>query len=219
MHSMTETSESEREPVVLHTERLILRLADPYNDKDCKDIIRLYNDPHAGLGGNAKVSIKSNEDVRAKHQSHGPRAELCTLAPPPYGMMFLCHLLQPGSSDTEGDLIGAIGMSFRPEMPYPDIGYMLFLPYNGKGYASEAGKTVLQWWRDVIGVKEIFCGALEDNFQSQRLAERIGFVRAGTFNVVFGHPPDEKMATALAFVLPGMEWEEGRTIRPTIGVE
>ncbi len=59
---------------------------------------------------------------------------------------------------------------------------------------------------------------MPDNARSQKCAERIGFVRAGTLDVVFGNPPHEsqRIKGALAFVLPGMEWKEGMTIYPTI---
>ena len=77
-------------------------------------------------------------------------------------------------------------------MPYPDINFALFAPYEGFGYVSEAGRPVLQFWRDFVVVKEIFCGRLADNARPQRIAERIGFLRAGTLNVLFGHSPNEK---------------------------
>ena len=109
-------------------------------------------------------------------------------------------------------------MSFRPEIGFPDLGYGIRDAYQGRGYASEAGIKTVQWWRDVIGVKHIWCETLPDNAKSQRCAERIGFVRAGTLDVVFGNPPDEnqRVVGAVAFVLPGMAWKEGLTIYPTI---
>ena len=206
---------------VLRTERLLLRMADPADSLDCQEIIRIYNDPHAGLGGNVSVNIKTIADVQQKHKTHGPKPEFCKLTRPPRGMYFMAYLPNSETDRTgeRGTLIGHLAMSFRPEMPYPDINYALFAAYEGFGYASEAGRAVLHFWRDVVGVKEIFCGALADNARSQRTAERIGFVKAGTFDISFGHPPNEKHATGVAFVLPGMEWKEGQTIRPTIGVE
>jgi RimJ/RimL family protein N-acetyltransferase len=57
---------------------------------------------------------------------------------------------------------------------------------------------------------------LDWNEKSQRLAERIGFVEAGTVDVYFGEPGSEKKAAGRGFVLPGMEWKEGLWIRPTL---
>lgn len=202
--------------VTLRTERLKLRLADPTDDADCQEIISLYNDQNAGKGGNSKIGIKTIADVREKHRVCGPRSEYCTLAPPPSGMFFLAYLpsAEPGGHDT---LIGNIALSFRPEMPYPDLGYGILGPYERQGFATEAGRKALQFWRDVIGVKELWCGTLPGNERSQRCAERIGFVRAGNFDVVFGQPPDEeRVSGAVGFVLPGMKWTDGLTIYPTI---
>lgn len=71
----------------------------------------------------------------------------------------------------------------------------------------------------------MFVGALEGNERSLRVSEKIGFVRAGGFDVLFGEGEDVKMAKAVAMVLPGMEWKEydesGKrvTVRPTVGTE
>lgn len=144
-------------PTILFTERLKMRLADPDDDADCLEIVRLYTDPNAGKGGNSRTGVDSIEGVRSKHRVSGPRAEFCTLAPPPKGMFFLVYLpaKEPSGQDT---LIGNVAMSFRPEMPYPDLGYGILGPYEKQGHATEAGRRVLNFWRETIGVKEVWCG-------------------------------------------------------------
>lgn len=207
----------------IRTKRLILHLADPWSPSDCQEIIHIYSDPHAAK--NAVSGIKTVADVQEKFKRHGPKPELCTLAPAPRGMYFLIYLSSDATGDEHGSnskgvLIGDIILSFRPEMPYPDFGFALLAPYEGCGYATEAGQAVLRFWRDTVGVKEIFVGTAPDNVRSQKLAERLGFVRAGTFDVVFGYPPNERKETGgLAFVLPGMEWIEGKTMMLTVRTE
>lgn len=209
------TDEPKNGQPTIHTERLILRLADPFNTSDCQDVLRIYNDPDAAQ--KSVSGIRTVADVQEKFRRHGPRPELCTLAPPPCGMFFLMHLLSASTSSNEGDFIGQIHLSFRPEMPSPDFGYAVLAPYQRCGYATEAGKATLKYWRDTIGVKEIFIGTAPDNVKSQKLAERLGFVRGGTFDVVFGHPPNERKDTGgLAFILPGMQWIEGKTMKLTV---
>ena len=199
----------------IRTERLILRLADPLKLTDCEQIVTLYSDAESGKGGQRQVGMSNVEDVWRKHDLMGPKARFCILAPPPRGMYLLTFL--PNSNGEEETLIGHVGISFRPGMPHPDLGWALFGPYQGKGYATEAGRAALRFWRDTIGVKEIFAGTLADNEKSQRCAERIGFVRGGTLTVLFGHAPDEKSMESVAFVLPGMKWTEGMKVWPTVG--
>ncbi|KAF2160865.1 hypothetical protein M409DRAFT_28745 [Zasmidium cellare ATCC 36951] len=214
-------------PTVLHTPRLTLRLADPDNPSDCQKIIQIYNDPHSSIGGNARVGINTPADVHAKHAKHGPRQEFCTKAVAPRGLFHLTFLKTSEDDGGEGELIGFIGLSFRPEMPYPDLGFALFKPFQGQGYASEAGRRALSFWTDDVGVKEIFCGALEGNERSLATAKRIGFVEVGGFDVEFGEVGSGEVVRkrAVAVVLPGMRWREfdegGRrvVIRPTVGVE
>ena len=206
----------------VHTKRLVLRLADPMSQADCEEIIRIYNDPH---NERAVSGIKTVADVQEKHRRHGPRPEFCPLTPAIRGMFLLAYLQAgdvEGSSETGNEevFIGQVHMSFRPEMPYPDLGYALLAPYEGQGYATEAAQAAIRFWQDTVGVKEIMIGTVPDNFKSQKLAERLGFVQAGTFDVVFGHPPNERRETGgLAFVLPGMTWTEGKTMRLTVGAE
>ena len=194
-------------------------MANPASDADCEDIVRLYNDENGGKGGNAQVGITTIADVRLKHKTMGPKADMCTLRSPPSGIYFLVYLRDhvDANKGSWGTLLGCIGMSFRSEMPCPDIGWMFFGPFQGHGYASEASREALRFWHDVVGVREIFAGTLENNTRSQRLAERIGLIRAGTFDIVFGHSPNESHTKAVAFVLPGMEWKEGLTTRATVG--
>lgn len=202
---------------IVRTERLILRLADPFDVRDCQKVLRIYNDPETNK--HSVSGIKTVADVQEKFKRHGPRPEFCTLASPPQGMFFLMHLPN-ASGDEEGDFIGQLHLSFRPEMNCPDFGYAVLPPYEGRGYATEGGKAALEFWRDTIGVKEIFVGTAPDNVKSQRLAERLGFVQRGSFDVIFGHPPNERKETGgVALILPGMKWIEGQTMKLTVIAE
>ena len=203
---------------ILYTDRLILRLNDPLKDEDCQLMLKIVNDQESGKGGVTKIGISSIEDVRYKHEMHAPRAEFCTLAPPPRGMYFLVYLRQNiEGKDVEGDLVGLVSIAFRREMPYPDLGWSIFGPHQGRGYATEAGKEALKFWRDVIGVQEICAMTMDGNVRSEMLAERIGFVRAGTVEIIYGLPPSEERFVGRGFVLPcGMEWKEGLWIRPQV---
>ena len=210
-------SKSEQ-PYILYTDRLILRLNDPSKDEDCQLMVKVVNGQESGKGGVAKIGISSVEDVRYKQKVHGLRAEFCTLAPPPRGIYFMVYLRHTiEGKDVEGDFVGLISIACRCEMPYPDLGWAVFGPYQGRGYATEAGREALRFWRDVIGVKELCAMTLDGNVRSERLAERIGFVRAGPVEIIFGLPPNEEKFVGRGFVLPGgMQWRDGLWIRPQI---
>lgn len=204
---------------ILKTTRLTLHMVDPANPHDCDLLVDLYAKYFAAHG--VRGSMTTLKDIRRKHELMGARAEFCTLAPPPVGIIHLIYLndndQQDDGSNEPGTLAGHIVLSTRREMPCPDLGYALLKDFEGKGYAFEAARTVLDFWRKIIGVREIFVGTKDDNVRSQKLAERLGFVKAGGFTVATGRPPNETRESATAFVLPGMEWREGYVLRPDLG--
>lgn len=208
-------------PTVLRTDRLVLCLADPSNPSHCKEIIRIYTDSRSAPGGPGKTALRTVADVQKRHNLHGPKTQFCTLAAPPKGMYFLIYLPEPnnGEQGAKDVLTGTTILSFRPEIPYPDLGWALFGPYQGLGYATEAGRAALGFWRDVVGVKQICAMTIADNIKSQRCAERIGFVMSGTLDIAFGEPPNESRLKGRALVLPGMKWEDDIVLRPEIGTE
>ena len=205
-------------PTKLITERLVLRAADPDSDADCQLLIRIMEDSHAGSGGNSRVGVRSLDEVRYKHKVHGPKQKYCTASTAPKSIYWLIFLPTAAAESSEDDdLAGLVVLSTRDEAPCPDMGYAVLNAHAGHGYAAEAGKSVLRYWQDTVGVKEIFCATLEDNIKSQKCAERIGFVRGGTIQVLFGRAPNYERTTGAAYVLPGMEWSESTYIMPTVG--
>lgn len=198
----------------IYTDRLILRLADPNHDRDCSRILEVIRDPEGGKGGMSKTGMNSIDDVRYKHEAHGPRPQDCPLAPTLRGMFMLVFVRDSTNPDEEGEFVGMNSVAFRREMPFPDMGWAITGPHQGRGYATEAGRAALKFWTEVIGVREICAMTLESNTKSQRLAEKIGFVRAGTVDVYLGREDEEKML-GRGFVLPGMQWRDGLWVRGT----
>lgn len=208
-------------PTELRTERLILRQADIDSDIDC---VRL-NTIRINAANGDRPEVKTNvaaatRQIRYKNKVHGPSAELCTLSEPPlniYWLSWLANEDETQDDDEDSNLVGLVGMSFRPGMPCPDLGYAVMARHHGKGYASEAGREVLRYWRDLVGVREIFAGIPTDNKASRRCAEKIGLVYGGGLIFEFGKPPDVHRADDVAYVLPGMQWREGLVARPADG--
>ena len=97
-------------PVILRSERLILRLVDPNSDADVQKVVNLYNAHNAKNGGNSQTSKENLDTIRAKLRVYSPMAEFCTRAPPPYSSFLLLHL--PGEDGrAEGDHVrGSAGL-------------------------------------------------------------------------------------------------------------
>jgi RimJ/RimL family protein N-acetyltransferase len=178
-------------------------------------------DVNGGGGGNRETNIRTVEDVRMKHTLMGPhtRPDLCTLAAPPRGLIFLYYVpdLEAPENDDLDTVIGTVGLSFRDGLPWPDIGYAILGPFEGKGYAFEAANEVLKFWRERIGVKEVCAYTNEHNVRSHNLAKKLGLVRGGPIDIYFGHPPDERFVQGIAWILPEMKFVDGLVLRPTIG--
>lgn len=185
----------------VHTPRLTIRLVDPESEEDCKTVLSFY-DPIT------RPDMQTPQDIYEKCRTNALDPSLCTIATPPPGCFHLIYV--SGSEKTPP--VGFIGFSSRPKWPCPDIGYNLLPTCQGKGYASEAAKAVLAFWRDEVGVKKICALISVANVASQRVAERIGFVRDREFHGKGGGWKSMGSTEGeVAYVLPGMEgsidWE------------
>ena len=75
-------------------------------------------------------------------------------------------------------LIGSMGVQDREQGP--TLGFWLAEPYWGKGYASEAARTVLAYAFCHYETDIILSYAFEENEASLRILDNMGFERTGT---------------------------------------
>lgn len=78
-------------------------------------------------------------------------------------------------------IAGAVGL----EVPIPvrrlgELGYWVASDRAGRGYATEAGRAVVGFGLDTVGLYRIELRAGVENLGSQRVAEKLGFRREGT---------------------------------------
>ncbi|MRS03541.1 N-acetyltransferase, partial [bacterium] len=59
------------------------------------------------------------------------------------------------------------------------IGYTLDQELNGKGYASEAVRGMVDYGFNVLNLHRIEAGVMPSNLPSQRVLEKCGFIREG----------------------------------------
>jgi len=81
----------------------------------------------------------------------------------------------------------------------PDVGYAILPEMNGKGYATEAGKGLIEWAKVELGVTGVFGFCDSTNLHSRRVLEKIGMEFRGIAALeVFGG------AESAVCTLPGM---------------
>jgi ribosomal-protein-alanine N-acetyltransferase len=80
-----------------------------------------------------------------------------------------------------GKLIGTVAFNdiIRGGIQSCFIGYTLDLELNGKGYASEAVRGMVDYGFNVLNLHRIEAGVMPSNLPSQRVLEKCGFIREG----------------------------------------
>jgi RimJ/RimL family protein N-acetyltransferase len=83
----------------------------------------------------------------------------------------------------DGSVIGMAGLVKRPELDNSDIGFALLPVHEGKGFAHEACKTLMEVAKNEFGLQRLLAIVLESNTRSVGLLERLGFTRRGIENI------------------------------------
>ncbi len=91
------------------------------------------------------------------------------------------------------------------QLPEFMIGYIADVTYEGKGYLSEAVKTVIGWLFNSIGAQRLSLLCDETNSRSIHLAERNGFVREGLIRKNHINP-DGSITGSFLYGLLREEW-------------
>ena len=76
-------------------------------------------------------------------------------------------------------LIGAIGLTINREHKRAELGYWIGKPFWNKGYATEAGRAMLQYGFETLGLRRIHAGHFANNPASGRVQRKLGMVREG----------------------------------------
>jgi RimJ/RimL family protein N-acetyltransferase len=81
-------------------------------------------------------------------------------------------------TEREPELVGTIGFGRRPDGEL-EFGYWIARPFWGRGYATEAGRAVLDFARDCLRLRKLHSGHFLDNPASGRVLEKLGFRPTG----------------------------------------
>ena len=75
-------------------------------------------------------------------------------------------------------LVGTIGIGRRPDGE-PELGYFIARRFWGLGFATEAGRAMIDFARDSLRLPRLNAGYFLDNPASGRVLEKLGFAPTG----------------------------------------
>lgn len=74
------------------------------------------------------------------------------------------------------ELFGTIGLNRKKNKDVFVFGYNIMKNYWGNGFTTEAGKTVLDFAKNTLGIKKFFCRHAKENIASMKVMLKLGFV-------------------------------------------
>lgn len=155
----------DRVPVILETERLVLR---PGVAADAVTFHRLWTErddrvpPHRRVDADGRPTVEDVAD-RIRADADAPGLGLLTVV------------------RTEiGDVIGYCGLVARGNgsADEPELAFELLRAAHGFGYATEAARAVVAW-ADEAGYRRLWAGVRDWNVASRRVLAKLGFRESG----------------------------------------
>lgn len=144
---------------MIETERLTLR---EFFVEDATFICELLNDV-SFVRNIGDKGVRSDKDAAAYIQN-GPIASYERFG---FGL-YAVELKETG------ELIGMCGLLKRDSLTDPDIGFAFLPKFWKKGYALEAAAAVLEYGKNVLGLKRVLAITMPDNIGSIGVLEKIG---------------------------------------------
>lgn len=149
----------------LETERLVLR---PFRVADADAVQTLANDvdvarntlniPHPYDRADALTWIESHPGQRESGQA----VTYAVTAP------------------EEGGVVGAVGLILELEHERAELGYWIGRPYWGRGYATEAVRSVVAWGFRALALHRIHASHFPRNPASGRVLRKVGMRHEGS---------------------------------------
>jgi RimJ/RimL family protein N-acetyltransferase len=191
------------------TPRLYLSYFVASNDAHCDFLVNLYNTPEfiASIGG-SPTSITTTAAARqyiegrfqAEHSRNGYGTYLVSLKPDSPAMSSSASFAEM----LKGCMpIGTVSLTrgvAADAYKATDIGFAIIPELNGKGYATEAARALIDYAQQNLGVDAVFGFFAKGNTSSRRVVEKLGFEDRGVRSLKnFGGAESE------VWTLPGMD--------------
>ncbi|TAJ05075.1 MAG: N-acetyltransferase [Planctomycetota bacterium] len=145
--------------LALDTARLRLRELEP---RDAAFLVELLNEPaflrYIGDRGvrDEAGALGYVERARASYATHG------------HGLLLV-------ERRADGEPLGICGLIRRDGLDAPDLGFALRAAHEGRGYALEAARAVLEHAARVLRIARVLAIFAHDNERSRRLLDRLEF--------------------------------------------
>jgi len=78
-----------------------------------------------------------------------------------------------------GQVVGRAGISWREGCDLPELGFVIGVPWQGRGYAFEVCDAILSYAREELLMERVQALVRPDNGRSLGLCERLGFTVSG----------------------------------------
>lgn len=147
----------------LFTNRLVIR---PLSVLDADDMFEYAKTPHVGpvAGWAPHSSISETISI----------IKLMSTIKNPYELGCWAIVLKENNK-----MIGTIELYNHIAYFKAELGYSINPAYWQKGYATEAAKEVISYGFEFLNLKRIEAGTFLTNIASQRVCEKLGFIKEG----------------------------------------
>lgn len=156
--------------VVLQTDRLTLR---PLRMSDAPAVQALVADraiaattlsiPHPYPEGGAAEFIERMRE----HMDEGK------------GVVFGVFVREEEDAGTTETVVGTVGLTINRDHRRAELGYWIGRPFWGRGYASEAGKRIVEWGLESLHLQRVYAHHMLHNPASGRVLRKIGMTFEG----------------------------------------
>jgi len=181
-------------PDTIRTNRLTLQ---PLTVDHAADLHAAFSDPET-MRFMPSLPHQTVDETRAEIERLNSSDHAC------YWAIYL------NKGDSAAKAIGFVGYIGNPGVP--GMGYFLQRDYWKQGIAPEAVGAALDYGFGALGLDRVELWVNHDNFASQRLAEKVGFVRRGQFRMKYGH--EETGHDKLAYGIYKRDWQNRPTRLP-----
>ena len=144
----------------IRTARLVLR---PYCAADRDDFIALLTDPEVTRYTDGPLPLERAEQIIDGILGDGHERVVAAWA-----------VIDPESGSNSGSFAGHATILRNPTPESPEIGFMLWPAWRGRGLATEIARAVLDYGHESLGLSRIIATTDLDNVASQRVCEKIG---------------------------------------------